>query len=473
VFLHRDGRQNVNSIYEAWQHGGFVKIPTLPGWRRRRWHFALTEGWRAFNDAGLLDVAAFQWAVANRMALDDLEGLPSERWMSVEYAELVASHAPVARRVCEFAEIEIDGKLEAALAGPLPVASTAISPPSPIKWRSNPDFREGAVRRYRLVSARLRDLGSESAPPPRTSAGPVRFYCFVDELSAAADTGGDGYIVAPSFRFQMGPTVPLELLRRTRFRERFLSDHPLLWVEDPCTGVVYPLWVRRDQAFLYRKFVPGEKPPSTLRDDDARRLASAGILVQADEMCHLTGDVLVVESGGQFCSEGYCTLPSLVSSAHVSALARYYRALIECGEWARGDEQVMRRYGYHNETVARYFHHQLKDFVSRVVGEPVKPTYAYVSAYQEGAVLKPHVDREQCVFTLSLWVDEDTDAYAEPWPLWFHLDHGKVAITQKSGDAVLFRGSDLPHWRNTPPTARASTTLLFHYVPESFKWSLD
>jgi hypothetical protein len=48
-----------------------------------------------------------------------------------------------------------------------------------------------------------------------------------------------------------------------------------------------------------------------------------------------------------------------------------------------------------------------------------------------------------------------------------------VAVTQNSGDAVLFRGSDLPHWRDAPPTARASTTLLFHYVSESFRWSLD
>jgi hypothetical protein len=132
------------------------------------------------------------------------------------------------------------------------------------------------------------------------------------------------------------------------------------------------------------------------------------------------------------------------------------------------------RHGYHNETVSRYFHHQLAGFVSRVAGEPVKPTHAYVSAYKQGAVLRLHVDRKQCVFTLSLWIDYSAQsASSEPWPLWFQTDAGKVAVTQKSGDAVLFRRCELPHWRDRPPAGSASTTLLFHYVPCAFVGVLD
>lgn len=477
VFLHRDGRQSVSSILEAWGHDGFVKIPSLPGWRRRRWHFGLSEGWRDFNDAPLVDVAAFQWGAANRTALDDLEALARNRWMTVDFAELTASPAAVVRRICEFAEVEVDAELARALAGPLPVASTAITPPSPIKWRSNPDFREASVRRYRAVSARLRGLGSESAPPPprRASAAPVRFHCFVDEVAPGPELDPAACIVAPSLRLQLGATVPLELVRRTRSRDRFLPDHPLLWVEDLRTRVVYPLWLQRRDAFRYRALVAGARPPSTLTDDEARRLATAGVLARPDELRRLraAGEDSVTGCAAQFARDGYCVLRSLVSTPHVAALSRYYRALIAYGEWMPGDEQVRRRYGYHNESVARYFHHQLRDVVSRVVGESVKPTYAYVSAYREGATLKPHVDREQCVFTLSLWLDEGTNADAEPWPLWFQLDRGRVSVTQTCGDAVLFRGSDIPHWRDAPPRGRASTTLLFHYVPQSFRWSLD
>ena len=116
--------------------------------------------------------------------------------------------------------------------------------------------------------------------------------------------------------------------------------------------------------------------------------------------------------------------------------------------------------------MSRYFHHQLTAAVSKLSGEPVKPSYAYVSAYREGAVLRAHTDRKQCVFTVSLWLGRAAECGAEPWPLWF-------SPTQAAGDAVLFRGCDLPHWRDRPPPGDAATTLIFHYVPAAFRDTLN
>jgi hypothetical protein len=475
IFLHRDARQSVSSILEAWQHEGFINIPNLPGWRRGRWHLLLPEGWRELNDASLLEVAAFQWSAANHRALEDLEALPLDRWISVDYMELVAAPEETARRICEFAGIAFDKHLAATLTRPLPVSSTTISPPSPLKWRSNPAFRESALDRFTLVMARLRDLGRQSAPPPRPINTPVRFSCFLDEIEPQSQPKGADWMVNPSFHFQLGPTVPLALLPCTRFRERFLADFPLLWVEDAATDVIYPFWLRREQAFRFRQFAAGQPPPA-LNEKLSIQLADATILTtRADiDRRRREGMALVERAAPLFLEKRYCALPSLIRKSHAAALARYYQALIDYGEWLPGDEQVCLRHGYHNETVSRYFHHQLAGFVSRVAGEPVKPTYAYVSAYKQGAVLRPHVDRKQCVFTLSLWIDYSTQSSStEPWPLWFQTNEGKVAVTQRSGDAVLFRGCELPHWRDRPPAGSASTTLLFHYVPRDFIGVLD
>lgn len=476
VFLHRDARQSVNSMLEAWQHEGFINIPNLPGWRLGRWHLLLPEGWRQLNDASLLEVAAFQWNAANHRALEDLEAVPRDRWISVDYAELVAAPEAVARRVWEFVGLAFDDYLAAALARPLPLSSTTISPPSPIKWRSNPEFREPVLDRFTLVMARLRDLGRQSAPPPpRGLNSPVRFSCFLDEMLSLLKQGGDDWIVNPSFHYQFGATIPYPLLRRTRFRERFLSDFPLLWVEDAATHVLYPFWARRGQAFLFRQFAAGQAPP-VLGGEISAQLAEATVLTTLEDLERRSreGIALVERARPQFAEQRYCTLPSLIPRSQAAALGRYYRALIDYGQWMPGDEQVRLRHGYHNETVSRYFHHQLTDFVSRVAGEPVKSAYAYVSAYKQGAVLRPHVDRKQCVFTLSLWIDHAAaQPSAEPWPLWFQTHNGKVAVTQTSGDAVLFRGCELPHWRDRPPEGSASTTLLFHYVPRDFVGVLD
>lgn len=475
VFLHRDARQSVSSIIEGWRHEGFVNIPALPGWRMGRWHFLLPEGWRAMRDAPILDIAAFQWAEANRQAMDDLEAIPKDRWVCVDYSELVATPEPVVRRICDFAGIPVDERMAAALKRPLPVSPTTISPPSPIKWRSNPEFHESALRRYTQVSARLRDLEGHAPPPsPSRPAASLRFCCPLEELRPGPVPLDDGWYVNPSFHFQLGATIPLPLLRRTRFRDRFLADCPLLWVEDAATGVNYPFWIPRQRVHLFRQFVAGRRPPR-LDPELTSQLAQATVLVTAEGLERRRREVEAQLEGARvrFAEQRYCELPSLIHPAHVAALSRYYEGLIGSGEWELGDPQVRQRYGQHNEQVARYFHHQLIGVVGRVAGEPVKPSYSYVSAYRGGAALGAHVDRKQCEFTLSLLVEDEESSSADEWPLWFHLPRGKVAVTQRSGDAVLFRGCELPHWRERSSAEHTSTILLFHYVPQDFDEVLD
>jgi hypothetical protein len=70
-------------------------------------------------------------------------------------------------------------------------------------------------------------------------------------------------------------------------------------------------------------------------------------------------------------------------------------------------------------------------------------------------------------------IERDAESAREPWPLWFQTDQGNVSVTQAAGDGVLFRGTDLPHWRDRPPPGHASTTLIFHYVPRDFVGVVD
>src|SRR5262249_8083738 len=328
VFLHRDARQNVSSIIEAWRHDGFVNIPDLPGWNRRAWHLLLPEGWREFNDATHLELAAFQLAAANERVMNDLAAVPRSRWISVDYAELVASPEPAIRRICNFAELEIDAAVAAAVARPLPISSTTTSPPSSLKWRRNPLFREAPLDRYTRVMAPVRGFWHQNAlpPPARPPSSPVRFACFLDDILPHASLDGTDRIVTPSFRFQLGPTVPLGLLRRTRFRERFRADLPLVWHEDPATGVLYPIWVARHQVALFRQFIAGERPAAGLDNVLAAKLVEAGILVRPhDDARHRTGEALIAQACPDFAERRYCTLPGLLAQAHVAALGMYYR----------------------------------------------------------------------------------------------------------------------------------------------------
>jgi hypothetical protein len=480
IFLYRDACQNISSMVEAWRHKGFVNIPLLPGWDRRSWHLLLPPGWRALNGRSVNEIAAFQWQAANQTILDDFATLPRDRWCAVNYADLIADPQAVTQQLCAFMGVRFDEYLRKACARPLPLSDTTISPPSPTKWRFNPDFNEAVLGEVAPVMARLDGLRRETvvAVPQRARRRQLRYSCFLDEFDEAhsrlADVDEETLIVDPSFCFQLGTTIPPELLHRARFREHFLPDHPLIWIEDPATSCLYPFWVRPGPIGLLRALVPGLAPGRSLPSQLRLSLTANSILTTWEhwERRRALGDALAESAGRHFRSFGYCTLPDLFHPSHRAALARYYHALIEAGEWKFGDEQVAGRYGWHNEWMARFFHHQLTSFIGCIVGQEVKPSYAYVSAYKGGAVLGRHRDREQCEFTLSLLINESSDGQSVPWPLDLDTPQGTVAITQQLSDGVLFRGCDLPHYRSRLPEGQSCTCLLLHYVPTDFSKTL-
>ena len=139
-----------------------------------------------------------------------------------------------------------------------------------------------------------------------------------------------------------------------------------------------------------------------------------------------------------------------------------------------GDPQSPKRYAAHNESVARFFHHQLARTVSALVGEQVRPSYVYVASYQQGADLEKHTDREQCEFSISFCLDFSPEPHNQTgWPLILHPAEGTVSVYQCIGDGLLYRGMDVPHSRSNLGAGRTSTSIFFHYVGENFRGSLE
>jgi hypothetical protein len=175
-----------------------------------------------------------------------------------------------------------------------------------------------------------------------------------------------------------------------------------------------------------------------------------------------------------FRERGYAPASDLIHPFHIAALRRYYRQMIRSGAMELGDGQSSRRYVAHNDNVARFFHRQLAPTVAAIAGEPIKPSYVYVASYQPGAVLAKHTDREQCEFSITLCIDYSPEPVREtPWPLQLHTPSATVTVFQAIGDALLYRGCELPHSRGPLPAGHTSTSIFFHYVRESFDGPLD
>ncbi|MFJ9825130.1 sulfotransferase [Streptomyces sp. NPDC101160] len=488
VHLRRDARDTVASMVRAWTHPGFVNIPDLPGWPHRAWHLLLPPGWRGWAGEDLARIAARQWAAAVEAILDARDLWPAGRWVDVDYAELRGAPA----RTLRWLE-SVLGLPAGAQGRDLPLSATTISPPRPGKWRTTPGFDPAALDAVthtlrRLTNGRttMPQRSRTARPTPASSPEAPRqshsFACWLHEtdpgelpdLLGDGEGDGDRTVLDPAVVLQTGVTIPLGMARRTRFRDRFLPGRPILWTDEPETGALVPYWVRFEDFWALRGLTPGRPLPPGFPDALRAALAGAGALGTAETRVRRTAraEAVQAEAAEEFARTDVCGMGRLVRPGHREALLDYYERLIAEGSWPLGDAQVKGRYGWFNESLSRFFHHQFGALVGRLAGRPVRPSYAYVSAYRGGAVLDRHVDREQCEYTVSLLLGESGPGIPGGWPLLLDSAHGRLSLVQRPGEAVLFRGTQVPHSRPPLPDGSTHTSLLFHYVPAEFSRTL-
>jgi len=315
-----------------------------------------------------------------------------------------------------------------------------------------------------------------------------QFHCLLDELPLhlvpkrrlAAErqraTRREPLFLNPQCSFSHRGDVPTTLANRRDLLENFALQGTIAWVSDPATEALLPFWLGPKTEAAIQDLQPGEPVPDTVADDVRPLLAGAGILVTKDhaELRRQEWQKMIARSGPSFREVGYVPIGSLIHPFHVAALRRYYRYLIRSGQIPLGDEQSPRRYVAHNESVARFFHHQLARVVSNIAREEVKPSYAYVASYLSAAELRKHTDREQCEFSVSLCVDFTPEPRCETrWPLHLETSQGTVTVYQALGDGLIYRGRRLPHYRYALPEGCTSTSIFFHYVSADFAGPLD
>ncbi len=95
------------------------------------------------------------------------------------------------------------------------------------------------------------------------------------------------------------------------------------------------------------------------------------------------------------------------------------------------------------------------------VGLELLPTYSYWRMYTKFADLKKHKDRESCEISITAMIDGDTNL---DWPI--YIDGNEINLN--IGDAAVYLGCDLLHWRNEFLGDYQSQVFL-HYVNKNGK----
>jgi hypothetical protein len=104
--------------------------------------------------------------------------------------------------------------------------------------------------------------------------------------------------------------------------------------------------------------------------------------------------------------------------------------------------------------------------MEEIVGEELIPTYSYARLYSNGDELKPHKDRPACEVSVTVQLGRSHN-YA--WPIYM----GNKRFDIAEGDAVLYKGCDVEHWRNVcdGPEGYYSGQAFLHYVRKNGQYA--
>ncbi len=331
-------------------------------------------------------------------------------------------------------------------------------------------------------------MGAGSRQTQTAMLPPSQFHCLLDELpvhlipqrqfkSGWWDNRTDQPLfLNPQCSVLSAGALPAELEPHRYLLENFNLQGTVAWVRDPATGSLQPFWLGSRLESVVSRLRPGDVVPSSVPQDVRPLLAGAGIFTQEQvaERRVAEWSRVVAKGARQFREKGYAPVGSLIHPFNLAALRRYYRHAIRRGTIRLGDDQSSRRYVAHNEGVARFFHHQIMNAVSAIVGETIKPSYVYLASYLSGAALKKHTDRQQCEFSVTFCLDFSPEPeVATSWPICLDTSEGTVTVYQALGDGLVYRGTKVPHYRKALAQGYTSTSIFFHYVPADFSGSLE
>jgi hypothetical protein len=162
-----------------------------------------------------------------------------------------------------------------------------------------------------------------------------------------------------------------------------------------------------------------------------------------------------------FGRQGYLLLPGVLEPALVDFLWSYVLTKFACQLLPLGgDDQVPTSPCAYGDATFDGLLEYLRPRIEEASGLRLSPTYSFFRLYRHGDVLKRHRDRVACEISVSLNIGQ---VPSDAWQLFVEGIVETYGALLSPGDALLYRGIDIFHWRE-PYQGRHLVQVFLHYV---------
>jgi hypothetical protein len=140
--------------------------------------------------------------------------------------------------------------------------------------------------------------------------------------------------------------------------------------------------------------------------------------------------------------------------------------------------QVEEAHSIYADTLMETLLFFLRPHIEKATGKSLCPTYSYYRVYRPGAILKKHIDRPACEISTTVCFGQYYTLKEKDYRWGMYVDNG-ILITQDAGDAIVYRGCEIDHWRDEFDAGENSYQVqaFFHYIdkdgPFYPEWAYD
>lgn len=161
-----------------------------------------------------------------------------------------------------------------------------------------------------------------------------------------------------------------------------------------------------------------------------------------------------------FLRDGYAVVRRFIDVGLSAFLYDYAARRAASGALLASDTQVPNTPSCYADPFMEALLERQVPVVASLANAPVVPTYSYFRVYRNGDVLAKHTDRPACEISVTLCLGREGNA---GWPIWVEKNGMAIPVSLDPGDALMYRGMDIPHWRDHHEGDKLAQVFL-HYV---------
>lgn len=153
---------------------------------------------------------------------------------------------------------------------------------------------------------------------------------------------------------------------------------------------------------------------------------------------------------------------NLVTQFQMMADLIHFQNNTKIEDFKYGDNQVQKSFMWYGSIWSESLLLNLRPLIEQHTNKNLIPTYSYARIYYPGAILERHTDRESCEYSATLTLGVE----GKDWPIYFeNSDKEIVKFIIPERSMVIYKGIDLPHWRNQLDHLTTKQYQVFlHYV---------